>query len=177
VKSLIIVLAVLIAVGLCVCTIRAENRQVIGGMTLKAVSFEMDENLVIAKGKASLTSKEASVKADEIRIYLEKGKSNKLVLSKATATGNVVIHARQTDQATKTSRVVDATAKSATLVQGSDSLELTGNVLVKVTDPQLEKPAEVSGDKVTVYLQKLKIRVDGTSDKQAEIDVTPVENK
>ncbi len=175
-KRLIAVLIVLVSMGFYCGLTRAESFAV-SGVKLAASTIDLDATSITAKGKASLISPRASVKANTIKLELMKGKDNKLVLEKATATGGVEIHASQIDKSTDTSRTIVATGDTATMVQSEDTLVLTGNVEVKVTDPQLAEPATLAGDKVTIFLKKSKIQVQRSSDKQSEITVTPKEKK
>lgn len=158
-------------------TVYADSLSVAGGAKLTASTLELNENTVIAKGNASLSTREASIKANTIRLSLEKGKGGKLGLSKALATGRVVINASQVDAATKARRTVDATAENASMAQDADTVLLTGKVFVKVSDPQFAEPATIAGERVVVYLKERKIQVEGGSNKSAEINVTPREGE
>jgi len=98
------------------------------------------------------------------------------VFAKGFAQGNVSIHAKQMDKATGEFRLVDATSDSAVLVQGQNTIVLTGSVVVKLTDPErLDSPGVFSGDTVTVYLNANKISVKGNEGKPAELTITPRE--
>jgi hypothetical protein len=63
------------------------------------------------------------------------------------------------------------------MIQGADTVLLTGRVSVKVTDPQFTEPATIAGERVVIYLKDRKIQVEGKSDKAAEINVTPREGE
>lgn len=147
----------------------------IGDMKLDCANLELDRQVVTAKGKASLVSPEASIKGQTIRLDLAKTKDGKLIVVKGTATGDVVIKAKQTDKATKTTRDVDATAQTATMVRAEDTIVLTGHVVVKVTDPGLAEPAVLTGETVTISLKDNKMRVEGPPGKHAELILTPKE--
>lgn len=163
------VIAVLMA-GAFSCN--ADN-MTIGQIKLSAPDIIIETKSLTATGKATLVSPGASIKADSIRIDLQNKGGG---FSKGTAEGSVVIHAKQMDKTTGAYRIVDATSESAVMTQGQNSIVLKGSVVVKLTDPeQLDTPGVFSGDTVTVYLNESKIRVQGSQDKPAELNITPKE--
>jgi len=168
---------------ICAAVIAAPASLKIGEMTLEGDILDWDGQKIIAKGHASFTaapsktplkvgeSRLESIKAGTITIVLTTGKSQKL--KEASATGEVVIRAKRADQdesGTKTLlRDVYATAQSATMPQAQDTIKLTGNAFVKVTEPNVAQPiATLSGKTMTVSLKDHTIRVEGEPDKQAE---------
>lgn len=146
----------------------------IGQMKLSGIDLEIEQKLIVATGKASLIASDASIRAGSIRIDLA-GKGGGF--AKGTATGNVVIHAKQTDKATGASQIVDSTSDSAVMAQGQNNILLKGNVVVKITYPeQMSAPGVITGDTVTVFLNENKIRVKGSEGKPAELTATLKEN-
>lgn len=120
------------------------------------------------------TVQDAHVTAKAITADLRKTPDKKLALTKAVATTGVVIHARQVDKAKKSTRFVHATGEKAVYTPAAGTEEativLTGNAAVKLTDPELEEPATLTGSTVTVYLNKNKISV-----KSGDMRVKPKE--
>lgn len=162
--------------GLCASRSGAVTLR-IGDTKLDCADLELDGQVVTARGNASLVSPEASIKAQTIRLDLARSKDGKLMVVKGTATGGVVVKAKQTDKKTKTTRDVNATAQTAVMEQGKDTVVLTGNVVVKVTDPGLAEPAVLTGENATVFLKDQKIRVLGSTAKRAEATLMPKEEE
>jgi len=148
----------------------------IGTIKLSGAMITIEKEMVSASGDARLEMPDASVAAKKIVISLVRGKDGKLGVGKAAASGGVVIHAKQTDKQTKTSRTVDATAGDAETIP-ADRIVLTGNVKVKITDPDLAEPATLTGEVITVYLKENKIEAKRAADRQAELSLTPKPKK
>ncbi len=144
----------------------------IGNIKLTAGVITIEKDLITATGKPKLQMPDAMVTAKTIKISLVKGKDGKLTVDKATASGDVVIHARQTDKKTNTSRVVDATAQNAQAVS-DERIILSGNARVKISDPDLAEPASLTGETITVFLKTSKIEAQQGAGKQAELNLTP----
>ncbi len=119
------------------------------------------------------TIQDALITAKTISADLKKVEK-KLVIAKATATTDVLIHARQVDKAKKTTRFIHATADKAVFTPAAsgddENIVLTGNAVVKLVDPELEQPATLTGSSVTIYLNKTKISV-----KKGDFSVKPKE--
>jgi len=153
--------------------IGAAESFAVGVMKLSGSFIEIDQRVITAKGKAVFASPDAQIKAEVIRLDLAKGKDGKLAFAKGTASGGVIIDAKQTDKASKTTRDIHATGQTATMVQGENTVVLTGSVEVKVTDPELAEPAVLTGEKVTIYLKERKIQAQRDGGKPAELTVAP----
>ncbi|MDH7480730.1 MAG: hypothetical protein QHH26_01980 [Armatimonadota bacterium] len=148
----------------------------IGNIKLSAAVITIEKDLVLATGEPKLQMPDALVTAKTIKISLVKGKDGKLTIGKAIGSGNVIIHARQTDKKTNTSRTVDANAQNAEAI-GDDRIILSGNARVKISDPDLAEPASLSGETITVFLKTSKIEAQQGAGKQAELNLTPKANK
>lgn len=191
-----IILMLLVALGLYIGLIGADSYAV-GKMTLSGAVLELDNQSVTAKGSANFVSSVSasplkagtmrvdSLKADTIQLDLTRDANKKQTLKGATATGSVVIKGKRAEQGEDESgkpmvtiQDVIATAKTATLIQDKQEVVLTGDVVVKITEPGVTEPIlALNGKKVTFSLKDNKMRVEGQSDKQAEITVTPKEEK
>lgn len=170
----VVISASVIVILLLFAVMSGADNFAIGQIRLSAVDIVIETTTVTAAGKAALASPGASIKADNIRIDLQNKGGG---FSKGTAEGSVVIHAKQMDKVTGSFRLVDATSATAVMTQGQNNIVLKGNVVIKLTDPErLDSPGVFSGDTVTVYLNENKIRVQGSSEKPAELTITPKEN-
>ena len=186
------VLVVLLILGMAVVGTAASFA--IGKTTLSGTVLDWNGQTITAKGNASFTTAPSktplkvgtmrleSIRANTITVTLTSGKSQ--ALKEASATGGVVIRGKRADQETTQSgtttvlRDVYATADSAVMPQTQDTVKLTGNVTVKVTEPGVAEPiAMLSGNIVTVSLKDNKIRVEGQADKPAQFTVTPKEGQ
>ncbi|HET6455921.1 MAG TPA: hypothetical protein VFI02_16065 [Armatimonadota bacterium] len=186
------VLAVALILGMAV--VGMASSFAIGKTTLSGTVLDWNGQTITAKGNASFTTAPSktplkvgtmrleSIRANTIVLTLTSGKSQSL--KEASATGGVVIRAKRADQETTQSgtttvlRDVYATADSAVMPQTQDTVKLTGNVTVKVTEPGVAEPiAVLSGNIVTVSLKDNKIRVEGQADKPAQFTVTPKEGQ
>lgn len=168
-----IILAGMIVMLLFCTVLSGADNLTIGQIKLSAIDIVIEKTTITAAGKAVLTSPGASIRADNIRIDLQNKGGG---FSKGTARGSVVIHAKQMDKATGEFRFVDATSEAAVMTQGQNNIVLTNNVIIKLTDPErLDSPGIFSGDTVTVYLNENKISVKGSSEKPAELTITPKE--
>ncbi|MHB1459523.1 MAG: LptA/OstA family protein [Armatimonadota bacterium] len=171
-RKFIILVSLIAQIFLCAVWSSADN-MTIGQIKLSAVDIVIETTTITATGKAALSSPGASIKANNILIDLQNKGGG---FSKGTAHGNVVIHAKQMDKATGAYRLVDATSETAVMAQGQNNIVLTGNVIIKLTDPErLDSPGVFTGETVTVYLNANKIRVQGSQDKPAELNITPKE--
>lgn len=164
----------IIMVALCMVHIVNAANYPIGKMKLSAVVIDIANDSISASGKAVLTMPNATISAKNIEVELT-GKNR--AFSKGTATGGVVIHAKQVDAKTGATQIIDATSDSAVMVQGENSIVLQGNVSAKITDPQqLTEPATINGPKsLTIFLNQNKIRVEGSEDSPANLTATPKE--
>ena len=119
------------------------------------------------------TAQDTLVTARTITANLKKA-DKKLTITEAVATTDVIIHARQVDKVKKTTRFIHATGNKAVFTPAAGdkdaTIVLTGNAAVKLTDPDLEEPATLTGSEVTVYLNKNKINV-----KSGDMRVKPKE--
>ena len=120
------------------------------------------------------TIQDALITAKTISADLKKAEK-KLLLTKATAATDVIIHARQVDKVKKTTRFIHASANKAVYTPATpgsedEAIVLTGKATVKLIDPDLEEPATLTGDSVTVYLNKNKITV-----KSGDMTIKPKE--
>ena len=186
------VLVVLLILGMAVVGTAASFA--IGKTTLSGTVLDWNGQTITAKGNASFTTAPSktplkvgtmrleSIRANTITVTLTSGKSQ--ALKEASATGGVVIRGKRADQETTQSgtmtvlRDVYATADTAVMLQTQDVVKLTGNVMVKVTEPGVAEPiAMLSGNIVTVSLKDNKIRVEGQANKPAEFTVTPKEGQ
>ncbi|GEM_PF-1808522 len=161
----------------------------IGGIHLSG-DMEISENLVELTNGAVLelpgsawkcdvcgkTVQDALITAKTITADLKKTPAKKLALAKAIATGSVVIHAKQIDKAGKTTRFIHATGDKAVFTPAigaeDETIVLTGNAAVKLTDPDLSEPATLTGSSITVYLNKSKISV-----KSGDMRIKPKEGE
>jgi lipopolysaccharide export system protein LptA len=195
-KKFAVILALVAALGLYISVIGADS-YALGKMKLSGDLIEVDGQNVTAKGNPSLTSNYSagtmkagtmrvdSLKADTIQLDLTKGADKKQALKGAVATGSVVIKGKRAEEnvdesgkKTVTIQDVNATAQSAVLVQDKQEVVLTGNVVVKVTEPGVAEPVwALNGKKVTLFLKDNRMLVEGQPDNQAEITVTPKEEK
>jgi lipopolysaccharide export system protein LptA len=185
-------LAVALILGMAV--VGTASSFAIGKTTLSGTVLDWNGQTITAKGNASFTTAPSktplkvgtmrleSIRANTIVLTLTSGKSQSL--KEASATGGVIIRAKRADQETTSSgtttvlRDVYATADSAVMPQTQDTVKLTGNVTVKVTEPGVAEPiAMLSGNIVTVSLKDNKIRVEGQADRPAEFTVTPKEGQ
>ena len=166
----------------------------LGGTKLSGDSIEIDNLAVIAAGNAKLvctypagaikagTMRLDSIQAESIRVDLVRGKGKELILKEASATGGAVIQARRADretnpngQPTTVIRSIYATARSAKLLQDRNTVLLTGNVVVKFTEPGKAEPlAAIDGQAVTYFLKENKIQIKG---QPAELTVTSGEEE
>lgn len=182
---------VIAAASLAVCF--AANSFAFGKSKLSAKVIELDGQSVSAVGNASLTMTSSGVSlklgqvrlesmtAQSINVDLKKDKNKKLAMKSASATGGVVIRAKRADKDTGPDgkpiiviHDVHASAKSAVMAEGQDYVKLTGDVLVKITEPGVAEPvAEITGEIVTISLTGGKIRIEGQGDKQADVTVSP----
>ncbi|MHB1001602.1 MAG: LPS export ABC transporter periplasmic protein LptC [Armatimonadota bacterium] len=165
ITMVLLVLAMYVQLG-------STDSYAIGQMKLSGTVIDIEQKVITASGKAKLTAPNAVISADNIRLDLA-GKGGGV--TKGTATGNVVIHAKQIDK-TNGTRTVDATSQTAVMIQGQNNIVLRGNVVVKMTDPeQLGEPGTLTSDVVTVFLNENRIRAESVTDKQPELVVTPKE--
>lgn len=190
-KKIIAIISVLAALGIYV-TLGGAASFAVGKSTLSARSMDLDAESIVAKGNASLaipssTSLEIgqmrleSMTAQAITIHLQSGKGQKMSMKDAIATGGVVIRGKRadkdTDAAGKPVRIVRdiyAKAQTASMPESQDVVKLTGDVLVKITEPGMADPvATVSGEVVTISLKDGKIHIEGQDNKPAEFSVTP----
>lgn len=160
----------------------------LGKMTLSGKTIEYANQTVTVAGKASFTSispqgtvkpgtmRLDAMRADSIRVDLVKDKGGKLSPDKAVATGDVFVKAKRADIVAGQGSVlrdVHATAKSATFDSGLATVVLTGSAEIKILEAGAKEPiAVLSGDKVTISLKDNKMRVEGQSEKPAEITYT-----
>lgn len=174
-KRTAIIFAILLALCLYAKFGSAEGFA-IGGTKLSGAEIDIDfgKQVVTAKGNAGLNAPNTSIKAESIRLELQRGKDGKLSLLKSTASGGVIIHARQIDRGGKSS-IVDATSKTASMAQGEDTVVLSGDVKMKVTNADLAEPAVLSGERIIVYLKENRIQAQRSADNPAELTVTPKE--
>lgn len=188
--------ALFISAVICIFAVigRADSYS-IGKTTLRGDILELDNLVIKAIGNASIVStgtssaipagtmRLESLKSAEIRVELTRDKKGEMTTKEAAATGGVSIKAKRADKETDANgksvtiiRDVTATAKTATLVEGQETIALKGNVVVKITEPgQAEPIAVVTGENVMVFLKENRIRVVGGSDKPAELTYTPKE--
>jgi len=172
----------------------APQSVAVGKATLSAAVLDWDGQTIIASGGASLVASSNAplkpggtrldyMKAETITIQLLRDANKKLAMKSASATGGVVMKAKRSDQEQTTDgkpltiiRDVSATARSAVLTQNQDAVKLTGNVIIKITDPGAAEPyALITGEIVTVSLKDNKIHIEGPPGKQAEFTITPKE--
>ena len=59
------------------------------------------------------------------------------------------------------------------MVKGENTVVLSGDVEVKVTDPELAEPAVLTGETVTIFLKERRIQAQRSGDKPAELIITP----
>lgn len=195
-KRIAVVLALMAALGLYINVIGADSFA-FGKIKLSGTVLELDNQNVTAKGNANFisnlpagqmkagTMRVNSLKADTIQLDLTRGADKKQILKGATATGNVVIKGKRAEQSvdesgkkTVTIQDVLATAQSAVLVQDKQEVVLTGNVVVKITEPGVTEPiVDSKCDTATFYLKENKLSLKADPGKQAEITVTPKEEK
>lgn len=190
-KRIIAAISILVALGVYVVLGGAASFAV-GKSSLSARSMDIDSESVVAKGNASLSMSSSgaldigqmkleSMTAQAITIHLQTGKAKKLTMKDAAATGGVSIHAKRADKDTdadgkpiRVIRDIHASAQSATMPESADVVKLTGDVVVKITEPGVAEPiATVTGDVVTVSLKDGKIHIEGQDNKPAEFTVTP----
>lgn len=190
-KKVFALIAIIIALG--VYTILGSTAGfAVGKARLLAHDVEYDGQSVTLTGNASMSMSAPnaplklgqmrleSVTAQKITVGITKDKTRKLAMGSASATGGVVVRAKRADSDTdpngkpvKVMRDVYASAQSAVMPQTQDVVKLTGNVVVKITEPGMAEPvATVAGDVVTVSLKDGKIRITGQGDKQAEVMMT-----
>lgn len=120
------------------------------------------------------TIQDALVTAKTITADLKKA-DRKLLLTKATATTDVLVHVRQVDKVRKTTRFIHASADKAVFTPAATGTEdetivLTGKAIVKLIDPDLEEPGTLTGESITIYLNKNKITV-----KSGDMTIKPKE--
>lgn len=144
-----------------------------GDIKLSASSIIIEKQLIKATGSPKLSTPDTSITAKTIELKLARGQTGKLTVTSASAIGGVTIQARQIDKETKASRTVDATAESATFVPEEDKVVLKGNARVKISDPDLEEPAVLTGKVINVYLKAQRIEALGEQQTQAELSVKP----
>ncbi len=168
-------LSIVALVILCILNIGNASSYPVGKMKLSAAVIDIEQKTITAKGKAKLTAPNAVINADNIKIDLS-GKDGGF--SKGTASGNVVMHAKQIDSKTGASRIIDSTSNSAVMTRGENTIVLKGNVTAKITDTeQLNEPAVLNGPiSVTIFLNENRIRVEGSEDNLAELTASPKEN-
>ena len=178
-----VIAIILFVVALCVFVVIGSAQSSFAYGDFKLLGGEAEVGLTeiivrhVGKHRAKLIAPGASIEAELIKGNLKTGKDGELALVKGVASGGVVIHAKQVDSSTKTYRIIDAVAQEATMIQGENTIVLTGNVSAKVTDPQFSQPATLSGDRVTIFLKENKVLVRGSDDKPAEITASPREGK
>ena len=159
----------------------------IGGMHLTGDMEISDEKIDLTNGATlelsgepwkceicGKTAQDALITAKTISADLKKA-DRKLVITKATADADVLIHARQVDKVKKTTRFIHASADKAVFTPATAGNEdatilLTGKAIVKLIDPDLEEPATLTGESITVYLNKNKISV-----KSGDMTIKPKE--
>ena len=157
-----------------------------GGKPIETVKASGHANLISIAPAGQLkpgAMRLDSLKADDIEIVMTRGNKGRMSTKRASATGGVVIKAKRMDEEDGPNgkkvmvlRDVSAVAKSAELPDGVNSLVLTGDVTVKVTDPGNPEPlVHVSGDKVTVDLQTSRITVEGQPGSPAALILSPKE--
>lgn len=188
------VVAVMTVLSLYAGTGRAASYS-FGKVTLSASVIEWENLLVKATGNARLVSappdaniaagtmRLSSIEAKEIRVDLLREKGGQVSIKSATASGGVTIKAKradaETDAAGKTVTVVrdvNATAQNAVLSREQDTIVLTGNVIVKIVEPEKPQPfASITGNTVTYYMKENRIQVKGHNGSPAAITVTPAE--
>lgn len=190
-KKIIVGLTLLVAMGAYVILGSAASIAV-GRMSLRGMTIEYDESqIVTVTGKASFVAPGSgdipvgkmrldSLAAQTISVELGKGADKKLSAKKASAIGGVTIKARRankTDDGTgKTIQNVYATAQSAVMETSKDEVVLSGSVVVKLTEPGDSEPmGMLTGDRVVFSLKDNKIRIEGQSDRPADITFTPKE--
>jgi len=189
-------LALIAALGLYAALGRADSYS-IGKTTLSGDVIVFENTTVTATGSAKLvhisqsspiepgTMRLDSIQAKSIRADLVEGKGKTLTLKEASASGGVIIEARRADRVTDPSgqpitviRNVHATAESAKLSEGRDTVLLTGSVVVKITEPGRAEPvAVIDGQNVTYFLKANKIEIKGQPGKPAGLTVTSKEGK
>ena len=192
-RRIAIIPALIAALGLYVGLVGAGS-YTIGKMKLSGTALEWDMNklIITAQGNASFASlgpdkpmkpgtmQLKSIKAASIRVDLARTKGRTFTAKQAVATGGVVIDAKQaseeTDQAGAARivvRDVHATARTATLPESREVVLLTGDVLVKITEPGVQEPVAVlAGEALTVSLKDNKLRIEGQASKPAEFTIT-----
>jgi len=193
VRRIAIIPALIAALGLYVGLVGAGSFT-IGKMKLSGAVLEWDMNklTITAQGNASFVSlgpdkpmkpgtmQLKSIKAASIRVDLVRTKDKTFTAKQAVATGGVVIDAKQaseeTDQAGAARivvRDVHATARTASLPESREVVLLTGDVLVKITEPGVQEPVAVlAGEALTVSLKDNKLRIEGQASKPAEFTIT-----
>lgn len=195
-KRIIAFAAIFTALGI-YAIIGSADSMAVGKAKLAAHVLEYNGQSISAQGNASLTmspssaplalgqSRLESLTAQTITIDLVQDKNRKMAMKTAIATGGVVIHAKRADKDTDPSgkpvtiiRDIHATAKTAEMPQTQDVVRLSGDVLVKITEPNVAEPvATISGETVLMSLKDNKIRIEGQGEKLAEFSVTPKEGE
>lgn len=193
-KRLALVFALMVLLTLYAGLGRAASYS-LGKVTLSASVIEWENLLVKAVGNARLVSSSSqtavpagtmrltSIEAKEIRVDLSRDKGEQVSIKSAAASGGVTIKAKradaETDAAGKSTTVVrdvNATAQSAVLSQGQDTVVLTGNVIVKIIEAGKPEPfASVTGQTVTYFMKENRIQVKGQNGDPAAVTVTPGE--
>jgi hypothetical protein len=195
-KKIIAAMSVLIALGVYVA-VGGATGFAIGKSKLSAKTLDLDSESIVAKGNASMSMSPSaapleigqmqleSMTAQAITIRLQAGKAKKLAMKDAEATGGVIIRAKRADKDTgadgkpvRVMRDVYASAQTATMPESQDVVKLSGDVVVKITDPGASEPiATVTGEIVMVSLKDGKIHIEGQGDNPAEFTVTPKEGE
>ena len=189
---LVLIGALALYVGLC-----GADSYAVGKMNLSGPVLEIDNDGITASGGANFVStvttgpmkpgtmRVDSLRAEKIRLDLARDKKGRQALKQATATGNVVIKGKRAEQSADeagkpitTIQDFVATADNVNMPEGQDIVVLTGNVLVKVTEPGVPEPIwTLDGKKATFSLKDNKMRIEGDAGKPAALTVTPKEEK
>ena len=200
-KRIAAILILVALVGLCVGrgSVSAATAKIrLTGKTIDLSSkiIEISNQAFTLEGKAHLavtyasttiktgTMRLESMSAEKIDVELARDAKGGQSPSKVAAIGGVIMKAKRADEeANRTDgpvtifRDVHATAQTAT-TESLENLVLKGNVVVKIMEPGIAEPvAVISGETVRVSLKDNKIRVEGQSDKPAELTVTSKEGE
>jgi lipopolysaccharide export system protein LptA len=120
-----------------------------------------------------------SLVAKSIRVDLVKGADKRMSAKTAVAEGGVTIEARRSNVSKDQPPVIQnlhAVAQTATMQTDADKIILSGDVVVKVIEPGLSEPVNtIVGNRVIFSMKENKMRVEGESDKPAEITMTQKE--